>query len=319
MSRYWLGRVLQAIPLLLAISIVVFGVMELSPGDPSTLLADPAFLDERQRAELRDSLGLDDPLPVQYVRTMSGLLDGTLRSFRTKEPTIAMLGSALPVTFSVALLGMLLALGASLLAGVAAARKRGGLVDRALSVGVVGAISFPTFVLALFLLRLFAEQWHLLPASGIRPIGSAGFDPLASLPHLVLPAVVTAFPLTAILSRYIRDAVREAINEDYVRTAYGKGLSERAVLTRHVLRNALVSVVSVVGTITPLLLGGSVIVEQIFGLPGIGRISVAAALQRDYPVVMTTALFSAVLVVVGNLITDAIYGMVDPRIRLSEG
>lgn len=317
MSRYWLGRVLQAIPLLFGLSVIVFAVLHLAPGDPSTLLADPSFLTESQRAELRRSLGLDDPLPVQYARTMAAMANGDLRSFRTREPTAAMLANALPTTLLVALVGMTAALALGLLLGVAAARRPGGLVDRALSLGIATAVAFPTFVLALFLIRLFAEEWHLLPPSGIRPLGTTGYEPLLVAPHLVLPAVVTAFPLGAILARYTRDAVREALLEDYVRTAYGKGLAAPVVLRRHVLRNALVAVVSVVGTVTPLLLGGSVIVESLFGLPGVGRITVQAALQRDYPVVMTTTLFSGVLVIAGNLITDALYGVVDPRIRVS--
>ncbi len=228
-----------------------------------------------------------------------------------------MLGNALPTTAAVALLGMALATAIGVAAGARAAQRPGGLLDRALSIGVVSAISFPAFVLALFLIRIFAEQLRLLPASGIRPVGSSGFDPVASLPYLVLPVIVTAFPIAAILARYARDAVREALAEDYVRTARSKGLTEPTVLRRHVLRNALVAIVSVVGTITPLLLGGSVIVESLFGLPGVGRITVAAALQRDYPVVMTTALFSAVVVIAANLITDLFYGVVDPRIRLA--
>lgn len=317
MTKYWLGRLLQAVPLLFGLSIIVFAILHLAPGDPSTLLADPSFLSEQQRVELRHSLGLEDPLPVQYVRTMTGMATGELRSFRTREATATMLANALPTTLLVAFAGMGLALAVGLVVGVAAARRPGSAVDRALSVGIPAAVAFPTFVLALFLIRLFAEEWHLLPAGGIRPVGTAGFDPLKVAPHLVLPAVVTAFPLAAILARYTRDAVREALVEDYVRTAYSKGLAAPVVLRRHVLRNALVAVVSVVGTVTPLLLGGSVIVESLFGLPGVGRITVQAALQRDYPVVMTTTLFSGVLVIVGNLITDALYGVVDPRIRIS--
>jgi peptide/nickel transport system permease protein len=318
MSGYWLGRVAQAIPLLVLVSVVVFAVLHLAPGDPATLLADPAYLTEQQRLELRASLGLDEPLPVQYVKTIGGLVSGDLRSFRSKEPTIDMLASALPTTAIVALLGMALATIVGVAAGARAAQRPGGTLDRALSFAVVSAISFPAFVLALFLIRIFAEGLRVLPASGIRPVGATGFDPVASLPHLVLPVLVTAFPIAAILARYARDAVREALAEEYVRTARSKGLAEPTVLSRHVMRNALVAIVSVVGTITPLLLGGSVIVESLFGLPGVGRITVAAALQRDYPVVMTTTLFSAVVVIVANLLTDVAYGAVDPRIRLAQ-
>lgn len=315
MSRYVLGRLAQSIPLVFAVSVIVFLVLHAAPGDPSTLLADPSFLTASERVELRAALGLEDPLPVQYVRTMAGIADGTLRSFRTKEPTVAMIVTAFPVTASVVVLGMLLALGVGVGFGAAAAGRPGGPIDRLLTASMSLAIAIPTFVLALVLIRVFAEELRVLPASGIRPIGALDASPLASLPHLVLPAVVTAFPIGAILGRYARDAIREALAEDHVRTARGKGLSSSAVLRGHVLRNALVPIVSVVGTLTPLLLGGSAIVESLFNLPGIGRITVQAALQRDYPVVMTGVLFSALLVVLGNLATDLLYGVVDPRIR----
>ncbi|GIW09711.1 MAG: peptide ABC transporter permease [Dehalococcoidia bacterium] len=316
MTRYWLGRLVQAVVLVVGVSIVVFVVVRLAPGDPATLLADPSFLSEQQRRELRASLGLEEPWPVQYVKTMAGLLRGDLRSFRTRESTASMIANAVPVTFSVVFAGVVLALASSIPLGVAAAQQPGGWADRLLSVAIAVALAFPTFVLALFLIRLLAEEWRLLPAGGFGPPGTTGFNPLVILPHLVLPALVTAFPLGAILGRYVRDAVREVLAEDYVRTAHSKGLSPRVVQWRHVFPNALVAVISVVGTVTPLLLGGAVIVESLFGLPGLGRIAVQGALQRDYPVVIATTLFSAVLVVLGNLLTDLLYGVVDPRIRL---
>jgi peptide/nickel transport system permease protein len=316
MTNYWIGRVVQAIVLLLGVSVLVFVVLRLSPGDPSTLLADPSFLSEQQRAELRASLGLDEPWPTQYVKTMAGLFAGDLRSFRTKETTATMIANAFPVTLSVVVLGLTIAILVSLPLGAAAARHPGGWADRLLSISIVVAISFPSFVLALILIRLFAEEWRLLPASGFRPAGVTDYNPIVILPHLILPAIVTAFPITAILGRYVRDAFREVLSEDYVRTAHGKGLPARLVQWRHVFPNALVAIISVVGTITPLLLGGSVIVESLFGLPGLGRITVQGALQRDYPVVMATTLFTAVLVVIANFVTDILYGIVDPRIRL---
>lgn len=316
MTSYWIGRILQAVPLWIGASILVFVVLQLAPGDPATILADPSFLTDQQLADLRESIGLDDPLPVQYVKMMSGIFTGELRSFRTQESTMSMILDAVPTTFSVAFVGMVIAVLVSIPLGVAAGRRPGSPIDRVLSAGIVTVISFPAFVLAILLIRLFAEQWSLLPASGIRPIGATGYNPIEIMPHLILPAVVTSFPLIPILARYTRDAVQDTLAEDFVRTAYSKGLAERAVLLRHVVRNALVPVVSVVGILTPLLLGGTVIVEQVFELPGIGRITVQAATQRDYPVVMSTVLFSAVLVIAANLIVDFLYGVVDPRIRL---
>lgn len=316
MTKYWVGRILQTIPLWLGASVLIFTILQLAPGDPATILADPSFLSDQQLTELRRSIGLEDPLPVQYVKMMKGMFTGDLRSFRSQESTISMIVEAMPTTFSVVFVGMVAAVLISLPVGVAAGRRPGSFIDRALSAGIVAAISFPAFVLALLLIRLFAEEWGILPASGIRPIGATGYNPIEMAPHLVLPALVTAFPIAPILARYTRDAIQDTLAEDFVRTAYAKGLGEGAVLWRHVLRNALVPVVSVVGILTPLLLGGTVIVEQLFALPGIGRITVQAALLRDYPVVMSTVLFSAVLVIAANLIVDFLYGVVDPRIRL---
>lgn len=316
MTRYWFNRVVQAIILLFGVSVIVFVVLRLSPGDPTTFLADPSFLSEQQRTALRGTLGLDEPWPTQFIKTMSGLATGELRSFRTKETTTSMIANAFPITMTIVLLGMLMAVVFSLPLGNIAARKPGGWVDRLLSVSTVVAVSFPAFVIALLLIRLFAEEWHLLPASGFRPTGSTDYNPVAILPHLILPSVVTAFPITAILARYVRESIRDVLSEDYVRTALSKGLPERSVEWGHVMPNALVAIISVVGTITPILLGGSVIVESLFGLPGLGRIAVQGALQRDYPVVMSTTLFTAMLVIIGNFITDIAYGIADPRIRL---
>jgi peptide/nickel transport system permease protein len=316
MTKYWIGRILQAIPLWFGASVLVFFVLQLAPGDPATILADPSFLTDQQLMELRESIGLEDPLPVQYLKMMAGLSTGALRSFRTQESTTVMIVEALPTTFSVVFIGIVVAVLISLPVGVAAGQRPGSILDRVLSGGIVTVISLPAFVVALLLIRLFAEEWHLLPASGIRSVGATGYNPIDMAPHLVLPALVTAFPIAPILARYTRDAVQDTLAEDFVRTAYAKGLAERIVIRRHVLRNALVPVVSVVGILTPLLLGGTVIVEQLFSLPGIGRITVQAALLRDYPVVMSTVLFSAMLVISANLIVDFLYGVVDPRIRL---
>ena len=316
MSNYWVVRILQAVPLWIGASIIVFLMMQLAPGDPATLVADPSFLSEQQLLEVRESLGLEDPLPVQYFKTMGGLMTGSLRSFRSQESTISMVMEAVPTTFSVVFVGIIAALLISVPLGIAAGRRPDSFIDRLLSAGVVTVISVPSFVLALLFLRLFAEQLDVLPASGIRPVGATSYNPIQMLPHLVMPAAVTALPLIPILARYVRDSVQDTLSEDFVRTAYAKGLAEVPVMTRHVLRNALIPIISVVGTITPLLLGGTVIVEQIFSLPGIGRITVQSALLRDYPVVMTTTLFVAILVITANLMVDFLYGIADPRIRL---
>ena len=316
MSRYWVSRLLQSLYLWIGASIIIFVVLHLAPGDPASFLVEPEFLTEETLVELRQSLGLDDPLPIQYLKTISTMVTGDLYSFYKHDRTSSIILGAIPVTFSIVFLGVFTGTLFGVPLGLAAGRRSGSLMDRMLSLGIVSAVSIPTFVLALLLIRLFAEEWGLLPASGIRPVGSTSWNPVEMLPHVILPTFVTGLHFGLILARYTRDAVQDVLAEDFVRTAYAKGLTQGVVMRRHVMRNVLVPVVSVVGTFTPMLLGGSVIVEQVFALPGLGRLTVAAAIGRDYPLVMSTVLFSALLVIVGNLAVDFLYGIVDPRIKL---
>ncbi len=246
---------------------------------------------------------------------MGGLFQGQLRSFRSQEPTTTMVPEALPTTIKVMLGGVGLAILVGVPLGVVAAYRPRSLIDNLLSLSMAFALSVPTFVLASILIRVFAEQLRWLPASGIRPPGAVEYSWQTALSYLVLPSIVTAFPISPILARYTRDALREVLQEDYVRTAASRRLTRQLVLWRHMLPNILVPLLSVLGVIIPLLLGGSVIVESLFALPGLGRVTVQAALQRDYPVVMTTTIVSTLLIVISNLATDMLYYVVDPRLR----
>ncbi len=316
MAGYWARRLLEAVPLLVGVSIIAFLIFRLAPGDPVALVVDPTLLSAAERAAILDDLGFNDPLYVQYGKMMLGLLRGDLRSFKSKQPTYEIVAEAFPTTFVVATLGLTLAVLLALPLGAAAARRPGGLVDRCLSLAMTTTLAFPTFLLGLLLLRLFTEEWRLLPGSGIAPRGAVGFDPLASLPYLVMPSIVTAVGPAAIFARYLRDALQEVLAEDYIRTARAKGFGEGYVLSRHAFRNALIPLVGLLSTIVPVTLGGAVIVETVFGLPGLGRVTVTAALGRDYPVVLTNVLFSGVLILASNLVADLFYGALDPRIRL---
>jgi peptide/nickel transport system permease protein len=316
MPRYWIHRIIEIIPLLIGISLLSFTVFWLTPGDPIALVVDPTLLSESERAAVRDQLGLNDSFPIRYAKMMRGLVNGDLRSFRSKQPTYQVVRDAFPTTFIISALGLGLAILIALLLGVLAARRPRGPVDRGLSLSLTTSLAVPSFVLALLLVRLFTEQWHLLPSAGIAPRGTTGFHPRASLPYLVMPTIVVAVGAAPILARYLRDALIGVLGEDYIRTARAKGLAEPAVLARHALRNSLIGVVSLLNTIIPVTLGGSVIVETIFGLPGLGKATTTAALSRDYPVVLTNVMFVAVLTVITNLIVDFVYGMLDPRIRL---
>ena len=316
MTKYWINRLIQAMILWVLASVLVFSIIRLSPVDPAIFLADEFYLTPETTLAIRESLGLTDPLPIQYFKTMKGLFSGELKSFIRKESTTSMLLKAAPVTFSVVLVALFIEFLVAFPLGILAGRKPGGRLDRALSVGIVSVVSFPSFVFALLAIRIFAEEFGWLPAGGLRPPGTTGWNPLLVLPYLILPAMATAFVSAPILARYIRDAMQDVLSEDYIRTAYAKGLDEVQVLWRHALRNVLVPVVSVVGTVLPLTFGGSVIIEQIFFLQGIGKLTVAAAIEHDYPVVVSMALFMAIIVITANLIVDVLYGIVDPRIKI---
>lgn len=316
MNRYWLGRLLESVPLLFGVSILTFLIFRLAPGDPVALLIEPTMVSEEDRAAVRAELGLDEPLPVQYVSMMTGLLEGDLRSFKSRQPTTEVVADALPITILVGGGGLLIGLLLAIPLGSLAARRPGGWVDRFVSVAMTTGLAVPPFVLGLVLILLFTERWGLLPGSGIAPVGSVGLTGMDSVPYLVMPVSVVALGPATIFARYLRDSLGSVLREDYVRTARAKGLGEARVVTRHALRNAMLPVVSLLTTLIPVTLGGSVIVETLFGLPGLGSVTTRAALSRDYPVVMTSVLFVATLAVVTNLLIDLVYGWIDPRIRL---
>lgn len=313
--KYWLGRILETIPLLIGVSLLTFAIFRMAPGDPVALVIDPTMVSEEDRQAVRETLGLDEPLPVQYLSMMTGLFTGELRSFKSKQPTTEIVMDALPVTIIVGGLGLLIGLIVALPLGTLAARRPGGWVDRFVSISMTTSLAIPSFVLGLVLILLFTERWGVLPGSGIAPIGTIGFAGLESLPYLVMPVAVVAFSPAFILARYLRDALGSVLQDDYVRTARAKGLSEMVVFSRHAVRNALLPVVSLLNSLIPITLGGSVVIEMLFGLPGLGRVTTQAALTRDYPVVITAVLFVAAIAVVTNLVIDLVYGWIDPRVR----
>ncbi|MEA2515242.1 MAG: peptide/nickel transport system permease protein [Thermomicrobiales bacterium] len=312
--RYWLNRLAESVPLLIGISLLAFAIFRLSPGDPVALLVDPTLLSAEEREAVRDQLGLNDALPVQYAKMMRGLVTGDLRSFKSKQPTLTVVRQAFPTTALVGGLGLAIAVVLALILGILAGRRPGGSIDRVVSTSMVTSLALPPFLISLLLVRLLTEEWDLLPGSGIAPPGTVGFHPQPK--YLVMPIMVVAFGITPILARYLRDSMVQVLGDDYVRTARAKGLRESAVMTRHAVRNALIPVISLLNTFIPVTLGGSVIIETVFGLPGLGRVTTSAALARDYPVVLTAVVFVAVLTVATNLVIDAIYGLIDPRIRI---
>jgi peptide/nickel transport system permease protein len=317
-TRYLLRRLLEAVPVLIGISIISYLIVRLAPGDPAALLADFTQLTPEQQAEFRRQLGLEDPLPVQYVKMMLALFSGSLVSFRTGQSTVQMVFEALPITFVLVLLAVAAAVLTGLILGVVSALKPYSTLDNVVTVLALFGLSVPQFWLGLMLISLFAEYLGWLPATGIRPVGAAGYDPFEMLPFLVMPTLVMAVGMVAALTRYTRSAMLETLGQDFVRTARGKGLGERGVIFGHALRNSLITVVTLVGVLIPILLSGSVVVETVFAVPGLGRLAVSSALTRDYPVVITANLVAAAAVLLFNLLTDVAYTVVDPRIRVDE-
>jgi peptide/nickel transport system permease protein len=315
MRRYIARRLLQAVLVMVGVTVITFGMMVLAPGDPITLLVSPEQLGTVDVAVLRAQLGLDRPLPLQYTATMSALITGQLRSFRERRPVSEMIGDALPPTVLLALSALTLAVALALPIALASAVRPYTPLDHGVTVFSLMGISLPGFWFALVLILVFTDRLRWLPASGIRPVGTVGFAPGDVLPYVIMPTVVLALSILPFLVRYARSAIIETLGQEYVLVAHGKGLSQGRVLVRHVLRNSLIPVVTLLGLLVPTLLSGSVVVETIFAIPGIGRLALQGALSRDYPVVMTMTVLGAALIVVSNLLTDLSYALLDPRIR----
>jgi len=299
--------------MLFGMSLLVFGLMRLVPGDPAAIVLGYKATPEAIRA-LRQTFHLDAPLPEQYLRWLGGALRGDFGlDFRQNEPIGEMIVARLPVTIELTLLATLCAVLIGVPLGLLGGARRGGGADRAsLVVGLVG-VSIPDFWLGIMLILLLALGAGLLPSSGFVPLAE---DPLANLGHLALPALTLAASRTAVLGRLTRAAVLDTVHRGYVQFARAKGLPERAVLWRHVLPNAAIPIVTVIGLQVGYMLGGAIVVETIFALPGVGRMMLDAVLERNYPVAQSTVLVIGALFTLVNLATDLLYGVIDPRVRL---
>jgi peptide/nickel transport system permease protein len=315
-SRTVVKRLLEAVPLLLLITLMCYALLEHLPGGPLAMVGANPHLTAVERARLMHALGLDLPWPVRYVQWLGGVLHGDLgRSLFTGRPVGTMLLERLGPT----LLLMGLALAVSLVLGVALG-VWGGLRPRSRSEAAIGVASVilyatPTFWLGLVLLWAFAARLRWFPSGGMAPLG-VPWTPATGGPYLVLPVLMLAVGMVASWSRYVRGSVLEVMGQDFVRVARAKGLSEVLIVWRHVLRNALIPLVTVVMMALPSLAGGAVVTETLFSWPGLGRLFYDALTRRDYPVLMGVLLMSAVLVVACNLVADLLYRRLDPRIRL---
>jgi len=318
MTSYVAQRILQAIPVLLLATIPIFLVLHLAPGDPAQLLAGTDAT-EQDVENIREAMGLNDPLLAQYLRWMGNILTvdlGTSYFMLGTDVEVLILSKMIP-TFELAFVATVIAILISIPLGVLAALKPGGIVDRsAIGAGTV-AIAIPNFWLGILLILLFSQLLRWLPAGG-RVVDFLE-DPALSLKHMALPALTLALYTAAILMRFVRVSMIEVLHQDYVRTARAKGLSRRSVISGHALRNALLPFVTVLGVQFGRLLAGALIVELIFAWPGLGQLVLSAIKNRDYQLVQGCMLVFIVFVVVSNLITDLVYGIIDPRISHRSG
>ncbi len=317
MRRYIARRLIQLIPLIIGISILSFAIIHFAPGDPARLLVDPEQATPERYRELRVELGLDDPLPVQYVKTMTALARGELYSYRSRQPVINLVLERMPTTLTLGLLAIVVGVLAGAAIGILQALRPNGPLDYLGTLVALFGFTVPSFWLGLMLIMLFAVRLHWLPVSGIRPPLATGWNPMEMAPYLVMPTIVLSTGLMGTIARYVRSSMLESLSQDYVRTAHAKGLQRRTVVVRHALRNSLLPVITLLGFTLPFLISGAAIVESIFSLPGVGRLAVDSVFIRDYPVVITVTLFSAIASVLGNLLADVLYGAADPRIQYS--
>jgi peptide/nickel transport system permease protein len=313
MGGFQLRKAGAALIVVFLSSIVVFIGVRALPGDPAIALGaenrDPAVM-----AAIRHSYGLDKPLPVQYVKWISKALRGDLGLDARQLPVGHTIVTRLPITLELAFLAILVGTTIGILAGIVAAVRRGKLSDHSATASALVGLSVPHFWLGLMMIIVFAVDLHWLPASGYVSFRA---HPLGNLEHLLMPALVLGTGLSAVLMRQTRSAMLNSLSADYVRTARAKGLSERAVIGKHALRNSLITVTTVVGLQLGALISGAVITEQIFVIPGFGRLTLDAVNERDYTLLQGVVLVAATGYVVVNLLVDVAYSLLNPRIRVS--
>lgn len=315
-TRYLLSRLGQTVLVIVIVSMMTFFFLSVLPGDPVTaqIGAEAGGFSQEALERARHELGLDKPLPLQYVDWAGRLLRGDWgTSIRTKESVLDALRARAPVTLQLTVLAMVISIAIAIPVGVAAALRRNSWLDRLATTGAVAGVALPNFWFAILLILLLSVRFEALPASGyVDPLDS----PLMALKHLLMPAFVLGMAQSATIMRQTRSSMLEVMSQDYIRTARAKGLTGYRVVLAHALRNALIPVVTLLGLRLANILGGTIIIEQVFALPGMGRLAVQAIFAQDLPVVMGFVLVIALIVQLANLATDLSYGLIDPRIQL---
>jgi len=315
MAAYLVRRLGQAALLLVAVSMIGFAVLHLAPGGPMAQFSLGSNMSQEDLDRIARQLGLDRPLPVQYAEWFWRMLGGNWGvSYRDGQSVLHVIGSHLGATLELMLTATLLAVVIGCWIGILGAIRRYSVFDYLATIGAMIMLSIPTFWFGLVTIYIFSVELDWLPAGNRHTIGDGSL--LDMLHHLIAPALVLALVETAIWSRFMRSSMLDVVNQDYIRTARAKGLPEWRVLSGHALRNALLPMITVAGLQLPTLLGGALVTETVFTWPGMGRLFLDSIEYRDYPVVMGILMFSASLVLIGNLLADTLYAVADPRIRL---
>ena len=313
MFKYVLMRILSTIPVMGVVALFVFILLRLAPGDPAAVIAgDYATAEDVER--IRAQLGLSDPIIVQFLRWLGNLLQGDLgTSIFSNKPVTELISQRLEPTFLLALTTILFSILVAVPLGTVAAYRSGSVIDRIVMFFSVGGFSVPVFVLGYMLIYVFSMTFKVLPVQGYRSPFEDGFWPF--LYHIALPTVTLSVIFIALISRMTRASVIEVLEEDYIRTARAKGQSEVRILIRHALRNAAVPIVTVIGIGIALLIGGVVVTESVYNIPGLGRLVLDAVLARDYPIIQGLILFFSFVYIIINLLIDLCYTFLDPRIK----
>jgi peptide/nickel transport system permease protein len=313
MLGYVLKRILATIPVMIIVAVFVFLMLRLSPGDPAAVIAgDYATTEDVER--IREQLGLNEPIPVQLMNWIGQLAKGDLgQSIFSRKPVTELIGQRIEPTLLLALTTIIFAVLVAVPLGTIAAWRAGSIVDRSVMLFSVGGFSIPVFVLGYILIYILAMQLKILPVQGYKSPFEHGLGPF--LYHMILPTLTLSVIFIALIARMTRASVMEVLEEDYVRTARSKGQSEFKILLRHALRNAAVPIVTVIGIGIALLIGGVVVTESVYNIPGLGRLVLDAVLARDYPIIQGLILFFSFIYIMINLLIDLSYMLFDPRIR----
>ena len=312
MLKFFLWRVLSTVPVVFVVTFLVFGLILLIPGDPAITIAGPDATPQQIEA-IRERLGLNRPFLVQYADWLGGALQADLgTSLFTSRAVTTSIMESLPVTLALTLTAILISLLISVPLAVLSATRRGGWIDRLATVASSVGIALPSFWLGLMLVLLFSLTLGWLPATGYVPLAQ---DPAEWLRHIFLPALTLGVAAAAESTRQLRGSVIEVLQQDYVRTARAKGLRARTVIGKHVLKNASVPLVTVIGLQVTLLLGGAIVVEQVFGVPGLGQVAINAVTTRDIPVIQGVVLVAVLVAMLSNLLVDLAYGYLNPKVR----